>query len=118
MPGADSAIFSASGQHLLGIINEILDLSKMDAGKLHVHSIPFELIASVNDALDFVRESAKTKGLNLTVEYDPKLPDWVMGDPLRLRQTLINLLGNAIKFSGQGEVRLMSIRITDKSASQ
>ena len=96
----------ASGQHLLGIINEILDLSKMDAGKLHVDSIPFELIASVNDVLNFVRESAKTKGLNLTVEYDPKLPDWVMGDPLRLRQTLINLLGNAIKFTGQGEVRL------------
>ena len=90
----------------------------MDAGKLHVDSIPFELIASVNDALNFVRESAKTKGLNLTVEYDPKLLDWVMGDPLRLRQTLINLLDNAIKFTGQGEVRLTVHAIMDKSASQ
>ncbi|MEN8207478.1 MAG: ATP-binding protein [Pseudomonadota bacterium] len=96
----------ASGQHLLGIINEILDLSKMDAGKLRVDSIPFELIANVNDALDFVQESAKAKDLNLTVEYDPELPDWVMGDPMRLRQILLNLLGNAIKFTGQGEVRL------------
>ncbi|MDH3888453.1 MAG: ATP-binding protein, partial [Gammaproteobacteria bacterium] len=96
----------ASGQHLLGIINEILDLSKMDAGKLRVDSIPFELIVNVNDALDYVRESATEKGLNLTVEYDTELPDWVMGDPLRLRQTLINLVGNAIKFTRQGEVRL------------
>ena len=96
----------ASGQHLLGIINEILDLSKMDAGKLRVDSIPFELIVNVNDALDYVRESATEKGLNLTVEHDTELPDWVMGDPLRLRQTLINLVGNAIKFTRQGEVRL------------
>ena len=96
----------ASGQHLLGIVNEILDLSKLEAGKLRIDSIPFELIANVNDALDFVRESANTKGLNLTVEYDPELPDWVMGDPLRSRQILVNLLGNAIKFTEQGEVRL------------
>jgi len=96
----------ASGQHLLGIVNEILDLSKLEAGKLRIDSIPFELIANVNDALDFVRESANTKGLNLTVEYDPELPDWVMGDPLRSRQILVNLLGNAIKFTGQGEIRL------------
>ncbi len=96
----------ASGQHLLGIVNEILDLSKLEAGKLRIDSIPFELIANVNDALDFVRESANTKGLNLTVEYDPELPDWVMGDPLRSRQILLNLLGNAIKFTGQGEIRL------------
>ena len=96
----------ASGEHLLGIINEILDLSKLDAGKLHVDSIPFEVIANANEALEFVRESAREKGLNLAVEYDPELPGWVMGDPLRLRQILVNLLGNAIKFTGQGEVRL------------
>ncbi len=96
----------ASGRHLLGIVNEILDLSKLDAGKLRVDSLPFELVANVNDALSLVRESAHAKQLTLTVEFDPELPEWVTGDPRRLRQILVNLLGNAIKFTLQGEVRL------------
>lgn len=104
----------ASGQHLLGIINAILDLSKLDAGKLRVDSIPFELIANVNEALGFVRDSAQAKGLNLTVEYDPKLPDRVMGDPLRLRQILANLLGNAVKFTREGGVRLAVHPVNDQ----
>ena len=97
----------ASGQHLLRIIDEILDLSKLDAGKLHVNSNPFELVATVNEALDFVRGAAETKGLNLAVEYHPELPDWVMGDPLRLRQILVNLLHNAVKFTRDGGIRLV-----------
>jgi signal transduction histidine kinase/CheY-like chemotaxis protein/HPt (histidine-containing phosphotransfer) domain-containing protein len=96
----------SSGQHLLGIINEILDLSKLNAGKLHVDSIPFELTANINEALDYVRDSARVKGLNLAVEYDPELPEWVVGDPRRLRQVLVNLLGNAIKFTLHGEVKV------------
>ncbi|MGB5427076.1 MAG: histidine kinase dimerization/phospho-acceptor domain-containing protein, partial [Gammaproteobacteria bacterium] len=75
-----------SGRHLLGIVNEILDLSKLDAGKLRVDSLPFDLIANVNDALSLVRESAHAKELTLTVEFDPQLHEWVMGDP-RLRTT-------------------------------
>jgi len=96
----------ASGQHLLSIINEILDLSKLDAGKLRVDLLPFKIVDTVDDALSFTQEPARTKNLSVTVEYDPELPGWVMGDPLRLRQVLINLLGNAIKFTLQGEVRL------------
>ena len=96
----------SSGQHLLGIINEILDLSKLDAGKLRIESIPFELVDNVNDALNYVRETAHARKLSLIVEYDPDLPVWVMGDPHRLRQILVNLLGNAVKFTQQGEVRL------------
>jgi len=96
----------ASGQHLLRIINEVLDLSKLDAGKLRIETLPFELVPNVNDALSFVRDLAQVKELNLIVEYDPELPDWVMGDPYRLRQILVNLLGNAIKFTRQGEVKL------------
>jgi signal transduction histidine kinase/DNA-binding response OmpR family regulator len=97
----------ASGQHLLSILNEILDLSKLDAGKLYLNSSPFELRVTVNEALDFVRESAATKGLNLDVEYDPELPDWVSGDSLRLRQILTNLLHNAVKFTREGGVRVV-----------
>ena len=96
----------ASGRHLLAIVNEILDLSKLDAGKLRVDSFPFELVANVNDALSLVRESAHAKQLTLTVEFDPELPEWVTGDPRRLRQILVNLLANAVKFTLQGEVRL------------
>ena len=96
----------ASGQHLLSIINEILDLSKLDAGKLRVDLLPFKIVDTVDDALSFTQEPARAKNLSVTVEYDPELPGWVMGDPLRLRQVLINLLGNAIKFTLQGEVRL------------
>lgn len=104
----------ASGQHLLGIIDEILDLSRLEAGKLRVDTIPFELIANVDEALGFVRESARKKGLNLTVEYDPKLPHKVMGDPLRLRQILANLLGNAVKFTRQGSVTLAVRPVNDQ----
>jgi signal transduction histidine kinase/CheY-like chemotaxis protein/HPt (histidine-containing phosphotransfer) domain-containing protein len=97
----------ASGRHLLGIINEILDLSKLDAGKLRIESAPFELVASVDDAVSLVKASAREKDLDLTVECDPELPVWVVGDPARLRQILVNLLGNAIKFTRQGRVGLV-----------
>lgn len=97
----------ASGRHLLGIVNEILDLSKLDAGKLHIESTPFELVTNVNDALNFVKGSAQEKGLDLTLEYAAQLPDWVEGDPRRLRQILVNLLGNAIKFTQQGSIGLV-----------
>jgi signal transduction histidine kinase/CheY-like chemotaxis protein len=97
----------ASGQHLLSIINEILDLSKLEAGKLHLDPAPFELTATVDEALDLVRESALEKGLNLTVEYGQGLPEWIMGDSLRLRQILANLLDNAVKFTREGDIRLV-----------
>ena len=96
----------ASGRHLLGIINEILDLTKVDTGKLRIDSLPFRIVDIVNDALSLTRESARAKSLSIIVEFDPELPGWVIGDPRRLRQVLVNLLGNAIKFTLQGEVRL------------
>jgi len=96
----------ASGQHLLGIINEILDLSKLEAGKLRIDLSPFQIVDIVDDALSLTQAPARAKNLNVTVVYDPELPDWVNGDPRRLRQVLVNLLGNAIKFTLQGEVRL------------
>ena len=96
----------ASGRHLLGIINEILDLSKLDAGKLRIDSLPFKIADIVDDSLSLTQEPARAKSLRVTVEYAPELPDWVLGDPRRLRQVLVNLLGNAFKFTLQGEVKL------------
>ena len=96
----------ASGRHLLGIINEILDLSTLDAGRLRTDSLPFHLVDTVEDALSLTQEPARAKNLGITAEYDPELPDWVIGDPRRLRQVMVNLLGNAIKFTLQGEVKL------------
>ena len=102
----------SSGQHLLEIINEILDLSKLSAGKLCIESIPFKLVTNVDDALGLVRGSAQKKELRLTVEYDKDLPDWILGDPYRLRQILVNLLGNAIKFTHQGDIGL-AVQVID-----
>jgi len=95
-----------SGRHLLGIINEILDMSTLDVGKLRTDSLPFQLVDIVEDALSFVQQQARAKNLDITFEYHPELPEWVTGDPRRLRQILINLLGNAIKFTLQGGVKL------------
>jgi signal transduction histidine kinase/CheY-like chemotaxis protein/HPt (histidine-containing phosphotransfer) domain-containing protein len=96
-----------SGRHLLGIIDDVLDLSKLDAGKLQLDAVPYELRATVEEALGMVQELALGKGLNLTVEFEPGLPGWVRGDPHRLTQILVNLLGNAVKFTRQGDIRLV-----------
>lgn len=93
-----------SGQHLLGIINDILDLSKLDAGKLVIESHLFQLSSVVDEALDLVITQAREKGLTLSIQRSPDLPAWVVGDALRLRQIILNLLSNAIKFTEQGEV--------------
>jgi len=95
-----------SGQHLLGIINEILDLSKLDADKLHVDSLPFQLTTIIRNIKSIIQGPAREKDLGLTIECAPDLPEWVKGDPRRLQQILVNLLGNAIKFTRKGEVRL------------
>ncbi|MBL3526675.1 MAG: PAS domain S-box protein [gamma proteobacterium endosymbiont of Lamellibrachia anaximandri] len=95
-----------SGQHLLGILNDILDLSKLESGKVNVESQPFQLTATVEDAVSLVADQAREKGLTLFLHFDPALPVWVAGDSLRLRQVLLNLLSNAVKFTEEGEVQL------------
>ncbi len=95
---------SQSGQSLLTIINDILDFSKIESGKLELESISFPLAESIEGAVKTVSINAQAKGLGLLTYVDPALPSHVYGDPVRLRQIVINLVGNAIKFTEKGKV--------------
>jgi PAS domain S-box-containing protein len=94
----------ASSEALLDIINDILDYSKADVGKLLLERRPFDLRRVVEDALDLVTPRALEKGLNLAYQIDEGTPEAWVGDAVRLRQILVNLLSNAVKFTHQGEV--------------
>ncbi|MBL0148389.1 MAG: PAS domain-containing protein [Ideonella sp.] len=100
-----SRIFDAS-QLLLGIVNDVLDFSKIDANRLQVEQVPLDPRAVIYSAVDLVRESAEDKGLLLTVDVADEVPPACLGDPLRLRQILFNLLNNAIKFTAHGALGL------------
>jgi PAS domain S-box-containing protein len=93
-----------SAQHLLGLLNDILDLSKIEAGKLDVEAIPFALASVLQDVTAMVADKAQAKGLKLTFDVAPDIPAGLRGDPLRLKQILVNYLGNAIKFTERGEI--------------
>jgi signal transduction histidine kinase/CheY-like chemotaxis protein len=99
-------IVKSSADALLTIINDILDVSKMEAGKLQLDPIGFSTRDVIVDARNMVAWRAQEKGLELRVEVDAAVPATLIGDPGRLRQILVNLLGNAIKFTHQGEVAL------------
>jgi signal transduction histidine kinase/DNA-binding response OmpR family regulator/streptogramin lyase len=93
-----------AGHNLLSIINDILDYSKIEAGKLIIDNISFNPIQLIQETVDILAIKAFEKGLELICDIDPELPAQVVGDPVRWRQILINLLGNAIKFTEKGEV--------------
>ncbi|MBK7661613.1 MAG: response regulator [Betaproteobacteria bacterium] len=95
-----------SGESLLGIINDILDYSKIEAGRLSIENTPFDLAALVREVSDLLAPGAAAKGVALQVAWEPGVPRWVSGDPMRLRQVLLNLAGNAVKFTECGEVDL------------
>ena len=96
----------SSAETLLHIVNEILDFSKIEAGKLQVESVPFALREVIFDAVRVLTVGAHKKDLEVIVDIAPEAPARVLGDPTRLRQVITNLLGNAIKFTDQGEVAL------------
>jgi signal transduction histidine kinase/ActR/RegA family two-component response regulator len=96
----------SSGEALLTLINDILDFSKIEAGRLELESLAFELRPAVEKAVALFTARAKEKGLRLAVTIDPRVPVAIAGDAGRLRQILINLLGNAVKFTEVGEVSL------------
>ncbi|MHB8718222.1 MAG: response regulator [Candidatus Dormibacteria bacterium] len=93
-----------SADALLTVINDILDFSKIESGKLEIESVSFNLRSVIEDCAEVVAPTVHGKGLELALLVDPHLPDMVLGDPNRLRQVLINLLGNAAKFTDAGEI--------------
>ena len=93
-----------SAEYLLEIINDILDFSKIEAGKLQVEIIPFDVRATVQDVAELLAERADAKGIELAWQLPRQLPEFVKGDPGRIRQVLTNLIGNALKFTAKGEV--------------
>jgi signal transduction histidine kinase/CheY-like chemotaxis protein len=99
-------IVRSSACNLLTIINDILDFSKIEAGRLELERIPFDLHALVGEIVKPLGPAAAEKGLELLTETSPGVPRWLVGDPVRLRQILLNLLNNAIKFTQQGHVLL------------
>jgi len=94
----------ASARSLMRLLNEILDLSRVEAGRMELEQVPFALGGVLEEAARAVAPRAAEKKLALTVHCHPGTPEWVVGDPVRLRQVLINLLGNAVKFTDRGEV--------------
>jgi signal transduction histidine kinase/HPt (histidine-containing phosphotransfer) domain-containing protein len=96
----------ASGESLLAIVNDILDLSKIEAGRLAIEHIPFQLQECIDEAMKPLALVATRKGLRLTWEIAPQTPPVVVGDPVRLRQVITNLAGNAVKFTSRGTVTL------------
>ncbi len=107
-----------SGQSLLSIINDILDFSKIEAGKLQLETISFDLRTTVEEVLDTFAEEARLKHIELVGLVHASTPTAVQGDPGRLRQVLLNLIGNALKFTSQGEIFLQvtALEVTSTTA--
>ena len=108
----------ASGQTMLRVLNDVLDVSKIEAGKVELELVDFDLAALLDDELALFRATATAAGTTLEGEFDPALPARVKGDPTRLRQVLTNLLNNALKFTERGgQVRLTAWRLGGDAAS-
>lgn len=103
-----------SAQSLLGIINDILDFSKIEAGKLELESIDFRLGEVLDELNNLIGINVADKGLELLFDIAPEIPTILVGDPLRLRQILINLANNAVKFTEKGNV-ILSVRLLDET---
>jgi len=97
-----------SGDYLLNFINDILQINKIDADKLEPASIEFYLKKIISEVIDSLQQSAKEKNTKIILDYDDNIPQHLMSDPLKLSQILINLIGNSIKFTKNGEVRVIA----------
>jgi len=101
-----------SGRHLLNVINDILDFSKIEAGKINIEYINFNLKNLLKDIISTIAFPASEKGLKLNLEFGQLVPERVVGDPSRLRQVILNLVGNAIKFTAKGKV-VIAVKVGD-----
>jgi signal transduction histidine kinase/CheY-like chemotaxis protein len=97
---------STSGEMLLAMVNDVLDLAKVEAGRLELEAIPIEPAQLIRAVVEISRPAAQAKGLELVTEIDPRLPAAAIGDPGRLSQVLANVLSNAVKFTSSGQVRV------------
>lgn len=95
---------TSSTRTLLALLSDVLDYSKIEAGRLELEIIEFDLIARTNDVISLLRPQAEHKGLSLTVTIASDVPRYILGDPTRIQQVLFNLVGNAVKFTNSGEV--------------
>jgi signal transduction histidine kinase/ActR/RegA family two-component response regulator len=102
-----------SAESLLSLLNDVLDFSKIEAGRLELHPREFSLRRCVNDAIGAILPSAEQKGVQLRSDIVPEIPDRLVGDASRLRQVLLNLLNNAVKFTGAGSIEI-SARVEDR----
>jgi len=96
----------SNAEVLLQIINDILDFSRLEAGKMPLEVLDFDLAGLLNDVVGLLADRAEAKGVSLIAEFGPGLPVWWRGDPTRLRQVVVNLIGNGVKFTERGEVRV------------
>ncbi|MBD2363725.1 PAS domain S-box protein [Anabaena minutissima FACHB-250] len=103
-------IMNRAGEHLLNLINDILEMSKIEAGKTTLNLSSFDLIHLLDNLQELLQVRAKAKGLKLIFEYDPHLPQYVQSDESKIRQVLLNIVGNAIKFTASGNV-ILKVRL-------
>src|SRR5207244_11471060 len=99
-----AATISNSGEALLAIINDILDFSKIEAGRMDLERAPFDLRACIESVVDLIGSLASKKGLEVAYEIEPGTPETAVGDVSRIRQILLNLLNNAVKFTETGQI--------------
>jgi len=99
-------VFKDAGEHLLSLLNELLDYSRLESGEIQLNNLPFHLPQLVTGVLDLMQTQARDKKINFYCSIDPALAPWRSGDPQRLRQILVNLVSNAIKFTRAGEINI------------
>ncbi len=111
-------IISRNGQHLLTLINQVLDLSKIEAGRITLNQQEFDLYRLLNEVVELFRLRAQEKGLGLSFDQTSELPQYLRTDEIKFRQVLINLLNNAVKFTKEGKIRLRVCELKELGESQ
>jgi PAS domain S-box-containing protein len=106
-----------SGDALIVLINDILDLAKVDAGKMSFENIPFKLASSISSMLHLFETKIQEKNLKLIKEYDKRIPEVLLGDPVRLHQIILNLISNAVKFTSSGTITVSVLQLSENAES-